>query len=379
MAEEGSEKKDHKYIARVELPNKTKKRKYRYFYTNLEYQAYLRMKKLMDQKKQQGIPKKYPLPNTKVAPKKYPLPNPNRKIGKEEMRKYVNEGKKAVDKIVKTETRPMSKLVKKFGEIGKKFVNSVKSIIDKVSSSIKYVKDYYDEKNYYKKSEKSKVEDMFRAMANNEPKKPKETYSYDENGVRLKTKDFTKDEDMAAINPNVHSGDEAYLTNCSYCTAAYDLRQRGYDVEAKPKDPNHVANIIEVASYYNDAKVEYVTNSLGIPITIVDEYTEPFFLRGDSPLASERLYTDVAKDLEEELESYGDGARGFLNLYWTNGGGHAVVWEIENGKTIIRDTQHNRVVSMEDYLSLCSGVNYFRTDNLEPSEKAFDLVKNRGE
>lgn len=380
MAEEGSKKKNHKYIARVELPKKTKKQKYRYFYTIPEYQTYLKTKNKSTNILRSEVLTKFP--DYKPNQKKYPLPNPNRIVGKEEMRKYADEGKKVIDKIVKTETRPLSELVNKFSSAGKKFMDSVKSVVEKVSNVIDYVKDYYNDKkngfsvlDYYTDTNDSKKEEA--------PKKPKETFEYDENGVRLKTREFTKDEDMAVINPNYVFGDEEYLTNCAYCATAWDLRQRGYDVEAKPADPNVGITLLTLDTLYDGAKV---TKPFGYKY---DEERDITLTRKISPNPVESdprdegrdiYYKDAARSLENELERCGKGARGILAFNWTAGSAHAVAWEIDDrGSLVVRDAQVNKAVTLEYYLQYAKRVSYCRVDNLEPTQRAFDLVKNRGE
>ena len=81
--------------------------------------------------------------------------------------------------------------------------------------------------------------------------------------------------------------------------------------------------------------------------------------------------------MEENLKQYGEGARGHLGLYWKMGGGHDVIWEVENGEVVIRDCQINQVVELEDYLSRSSSYDYVRTDNLEPTEDILRTVRNR--
>jgi len=42
-------------------------------------------------------------------------------------------------------------------------------------------------------------------------------------------------QDLTATNPNFGTGDPAYTHNCGNCTAALEMRRRGFDVEAMPR------------------------------------------------------------------------------------------------------------------------------------------------
>lgn len=172
----------------------------------------------------------------------------------------------------------------------------------------------------------------------------------------------TNDEHQKKVNPKYNDSTYDYSMNCTFCTAAYDLRKRGYDVEANPISTVESYTIDDVCSWYKGAKS--VSN-----VDVRYAYETTIKSRKDV-LSKEEM-------LLKSLESNGDGARGHLGLNWTGGGGHDVVWEIENGKAIIRDCQNGKVVDISDYLSYASSYNYVRVDNLEPTEEILRTVKNR--
>ena len=66
-----------------------------------------------------------------------------------------------------------------------------------------------------------------------------------------------------------------------------------------------------------------------------------------------------------------------LRIRWKNGDGHAVVWEVNGDSVMIRDPQNNTMTDLSDYIRRAKTFYYFRTDNLEPTEKAMRFVKNR--
>ena len=159
-------------------------------------------------------------------------------------------------------------------------------------------------------------------------------------------------EDMAACNPKYSKGG-VYKKNCISCALAYDLRRRGYDVEAASIDTTSVTNgsLPVQLGFYKGEKLE-------------------IFEVPNNP--------DVAvKQFTNQILKYGDRSRGMLRIRWKNGDGHAAVWEVDDGSVAIRDPQNNTMVDLSDYMSRAKTFYYFRTDNLELTNKAFRFVQNR--
>ena len=170
--------------------------------------------------------------------------------------------------------------------------------------------------------------------------------------LKRKTSVMTPNEDMAACNPKYSKGG-VYRNNCISCALAYDLRRRGYDVEAMPIDTTSAVNgsLPVQLGFYKGEKLE----SFEVP-------NDP----------------DVAvKQFTENVVGYGDGSRGMLRIRWKNGDGHAVVWEVDGNSLVIRDPQNNTIVDLFDYIRRAQTFYYFRTDNLEPTEKVTRFVKNQ--
>ena len=159
-------------------------------------------------------------------------------------------------------------------------------------------------------------------------------------------------EDMAACNPKYSKGG-VYKSNCISCALAYDLRRRGYDVEAAPIDTTSAINgsLPVQLGFYKGEKLEI------------------FEVPKDPDAAIKQFFNQILK--------YGDGSRGMLRIRWKNGDGHAVVWEVNGDSVMIRDPQNNTMADLSDYIRRAKTFYYFRTDNLEPTEKAMRFVKNR--
>ena len=177
--------------------------------------------------------------------------------------------------------------------------------------------------------------------------------------LKKTTGEQTDAEHQKAINPDysVFGTTYDYNYNCSFCTAAYDLRKRGYDVEANPISLVEAYTIHDVKNWYKDAKV-------------VSEQSVLLETGVNNPSSD-------ADRLETSLKKHGEGARGHLALYWASGGGHDVIWEIQNGDVVIRDCQTGAITNAEYYMELISSYDYIRTDNLEPTEEVLRTVRNR--
>lgn len=160
------------------------------------------------------------------------------------------------------------------------------------------------------------------------------------------------DVDMAACNPKYSKGG-VYKNNCISCALAYDLRRRGYDVEAMPIDTTSATN-----------------GSLPVQLGFYKgEKLETFEVPKDPDTAMKQFANRILK--------YGDSSRGMLRIRWKNGDGHAVVWEVDDGSVVVRDPQNNTMVDLSDYVSRAEMFYYFRTDNLELTNKIFHFVQNR--
>lgn len=160
------------------------------------------------------------------------------------------------------------------------------------------------------------------------------------------------DVDMAVCNPKYSKGG-VYKNNCISCALAYDMRRRGYDVESMPIDTTSATN-----------------GSLPVQFGFYKgEKLETFEVPKDLDAAMKQFVNQILK--------YGDGSRGMLRIRWKNGDGHAAVWEVDNGSVVVRDPQNNTFVDLSDYMRRAKTFYYFRTDNLDPTEKVTRFVKNR--
>ena len=193
----------------------------------------------------------------------------------------------------------------------------------------------------------------------------------EETGLYLKNFNFTEEEDAALVNPKIEtidlsSGSEedlGYVLNCVNCSIAYELRRKGYDVEAKP------------AYYKRGTDYENVFRN-------AERGT--LYTNGSINGASSKDVYSVDATLDK-LRNQGDGASGILTLKLWGDGGHAVHYSVDNGEVTLTDAQIN--VQFNDrsiwgpswYLSnMASDVNYYRLDNASMiPEQINHYVRNR--
>lgn len=381
------DKKDHKYIAKIERGKKT-----RYFYSKEEWLAYLKGKKNPeeDTKKNEKTLSDLIGNGKKLLTSLFKDIDKPKEVKKTKEPKFSDSIKAAVTKVVNK---------------GQKFVNSVANKVDKavtkkhVAKGKEYLSDKANEslgalfiiptdvivdaidrlvdaisKDKKKEKEKNKqdnvIEEKYIEQEVIEEKVIEEQIIEEEilkeekleeevipewaSDLNRQEEELTHDENQALVNPEYDPYDVDYSMNCAYCTAAYDLRLRGYDVEAMPYNPLYVSNIHTIATWYEDT--DY---------TDWNHYTVP---------------ENVGKYLDKYAP---DGSRGQFCVYWSTGGGHSMTWEREDGKTVIRDCQTNVTMDYDEWVDIygdyVTDAYTLRTDDRKPTKKILKTVRNREE
>lgn len=180
-------------------------------------------------------------------------------------------------------------------------------------------------------------------------------------GFHLKDREFTPEEDMKVINPNHKNFNSNTKNNCMLCTTAYEMRRRGYDVQAGLASKGYTT--YDALKWFPGSKVEHAYR----PAT-----NKKDFVKQTLKLMVNAGGKEKYNKLSDSLLKHGDGARGNLMVLWGEGGGHSVVWENQNGGFVLRDCQTNKVYSsrrrIEYLLSNTISAEIIRTDNVD-----FDL------
>lgn len=172
----------------------------------------------------------------------------------------------------------------------------------------------------------------------NEPIDPKTGFHIKNN------KNASMEEDVLKVNPGFTNLSDTSKNNCMLCTTAYDLRRRGYDVNAERVSQG--LQPTDVKRYYPDAEVRQITNAT--------------------------TTAELNQKTQEALLSQGEGARGNLMVQWQGGGGHSMAYEVHNGEVKIYDAQTGQVKSTGDVIKYTTSASYARLDNVEPD---WDRIK----
>lgn len=446
----GAQAKDHKYVARIGTsPN------YRYFYTNAEYQIYLRKERLKKEARALKENAANRLNSIKSSISQYGFKEKaDHHINRvaTSVSAKVNNAKSnvssTVNKLYSSIPKVTSNISKKAQSIKQDISNGIKRARDLVrASSSKTIdsmsEDYAVERgkilsDYNNKVKKgylfaglvggtaistvlakkadaalkaiydkfsAKQDTMIRQIESESPK------TFDD--VKVKKTSMTKDEDMLRVNPYYEESD-IFKINCSYCTLAYEMRRRGYDVEADDyhggTESDEDLNVFETlyswythngrkvdsnkansdyakyyALYYAENVIKYKGDRELADIMAVKQAYEkayPGVKYYDTRITT--TYPDGHKEtsydaIMNDIKAQGTGARGQFLLYWKNGGAHSVVYEVDNGNVILRDCQTGKKVDVLEYYDRASEVRFFRTDNEGIEESALKGVKNKTE
>lgn len=320
--------KHFKYIAKIPIGKNV-----RYFYDKHEYEIYLKNKN--DNK---------PVQITN-GPKQYAE---TKKIGKVFADKVVNTHSSSPVQIAKdfkhhTETK----------KIGKAFTDKVinaKANLQLTTVNIDKTKTDKSPKMELFDDTKVSNADMKSIMLS-----PK-TW----NELKHKDHAYTKAEDQRAVNPKWPSKEQQtemnekeyekvmpYMMNCANCTLAYDVRQRGYDVQAAPYDPNETfhPSIENVSKWYEDV-TEDDWKHFSLPEKPkLDKKFEEYSKEEQAEILKELEPSNRSRAMMTKvynaIQKMPDNSYGQFCVWWSTGSGHSVVWEKENGKITIRDCQSN--------------------------------------
>lgn len=133
-------------------------------------------------------------------------------------------------------------------------------------------------------------------------------------------------EEADSKRPNpMYESNYLYRINCQVCVLAYEMRRRGYNVEATA-----------FRSFDKTFKdLEYDPGSAFIGMRARTMY---FFPTKEEEKESEGFYT-VAKSFKRVYKAIKSGGRYYMDIEWRDGGGHVVVVEKIKGKLRVYDPQ----------------------------------------
>ncbi len=156
------------------------------------------------------------------------------------------------------------------------------------------------------------------------------------------------------INPGFPK--KGSVSNCMRCSFAYELRRRGYDVEATLSNggvsswQNPVTRY-QAASTTENSFLDYGRKSVGKDDAIAETIKQTISM---SP-SGKTVWNggkEVTHRLFDALAAKPNGARGELSVFRVGGSGHSLAWEIVDNKPIIFDCQKHTVYkTMSDFYS----------------------------
>ncbi len=186
----------------------------------------------------------------------------------------------------------------------------------------------------------------------------------EKSGLKLQVKPGTMKEDSKRVNPGYYSAfGGSKNENCTYCSVTYDLRRRGYDVKANDCKPQYFDEVLKKAykNKYNEIR----------PIVISDKYVSMF---GDVKSIGYKEKKQRISKICEEMLGDGKDKRGVLSIKWKTGFvGHALSYEVQNGKLFIVDSQNGTVYknpeSFLKHVRLDNSLWFAETSNLKVNFK----------
>ena len=163
--------------------------------------------------------------------------------------------------------------------------------------------------------------------------------------------------DSESVNPNFSTFQFEYTNNCQRCSVAYELRQRGYDVEAMPSYNGGVGAGAQIKSIFSTAQ-EFSTDSYGHDATV---------------------------EMIKQMEEWGSGSRGILAINRADGSGHAYNMQNVNGVVSFVDSQCGSVWDISELgydtdggaIENSSSSWLIRTDNAKVHQIPDDYVRDK--
>lgn len=169
-------------------------------------------------------------------------------------------------------------------------------------------------------------------------------------GLKLKNKELSEEQDMKRVNPDFRSFNDNSKNNCMLCTTTYEMRRRGYDVTSRKASIGYGYD--DVTRWFPKAKVKQVDVTVANKAELAREV-----------ITRKKLISNTV----DELKKQGNGARGNLMVTWSKtNSGHSMVYEVKDGKVVIRCTQSNKTYKDPGkILRRCKSVSYARLDNVD--------------
>lgn len=183
-------------------------------------------------------------------------------------------------------------------------------------------------------------------------------------GFRFVGAEKTKEAGLEAVNPRYHEA-KKWRENCQRCVVAEELRNRGYDVTAKPFANDDIGDDSLACWEFDSGKSQK-----------------------DAGFALVGRKTGFKREIKAAFLRWGKTARAIVRVQWgqQNGGyGHVFSCHYENGEIIYTDPQIGERLDIDDTLAKCTSIPWqiwiMRVDNRKLTKlvkKAVFNVKKEG-
>lgn len=336
-------KKQHKYIERIKTGAKT----WKYFYDMASYNAFKRSKEERDQIKQNRYDREHNTPAYRIR---------KQKIAYERSSKA-----KAADEAAKQQVRNDIRYERLLPKRQRKAREEGMAAEEKAKNETREnVKNYREKRHELKKKSDAIFEKALKRI----------DYNLDD----IKKEPENMKDTVEHINRDYEKNNRETSMNCTYCTSAFDLRRRGYDLEA-----NHIKTdgkaTFQILNWYDGAELK-------CPGALMSEaaYLQ-YRSSGGTKIdveAKQKQAKKVADDMNKQiLKDMGTDpeSNGHVIMSWLNGGGHDITYFVSGDKKVhYYDNQVNKEIDINDYLLKAYYVEYFRSDNLAINESVLETV-----
>lgn len=198
-------------------------------------------------------------------------------------------------------------------------------------------------------------------------------------GLRKRTDNKPIEEDLKNVNPTFNRKDPRTWNNCVLCSMAVESRRRGYDVMAKLSSTGF-NGALETQKAFPKTKFKVVDpdklfkerKTPDQPLAWTEETRDKVISRMLSARAglNSDFASGVVKNLAKEKNS-----RGSLFIQWGYGGGHAISYEVKNGKVRLIDGQINKIFEGEDAERLLARTWYASSVRLDKADLNSSAIK----
>jgi SPP1 gp7 family putative phage head morphogenesis protein len=154
---------------------------------------------------------------------------------------------------------------------------------------------------------------------------------------------------LDAKSVNTITQDPRTQNNCAPCALAFDARRRGIDCEARL---SYGTNNGEIETWWKGIKIRRATSYWG---------------------------TDAREEIRGIANTWGEGARGIVQVDWSKTGGHTFAFEVVNGRCMFIDPQTGVINADDNFVGAMPGtICYARTDDKPLTKAAIYGLKLKG-